>query len=130
VFRVTALLTGAAAFAAAHAVEVAGWHGVFAPGSANAAWFLNSGRAVAFTAACLFFASFTCSLLTRSARLSKSARTTHVVLASNLACGAIAAMTAVLAAIGPGSIFPLALVIGALIAAAACGAGVATATKM
>ena len=123
-FRVTAFLTGAAAFAAAHAIEVAGWHGVFAPLSANAAWFLNSGRAVAFTAACLFFASFTCSLLSRSGR------TTRVVLASNLACGAFAAMTAVLVAIGPGSLFPLALVIGALIAAAACGAGVAAATKM
>ena len=123
-FRVTAFLTGAAAFAAAHAAEVAGWHRMFAPASANAAWFLNSGRAVSFTAACLFFASFTCSLLSRFGRVS------GVVLASNLAGGAIAAMTAVLVAIGPGSLFPLALAIGAMIVAAASGAGVAMASTM
>jgi len=124
VFRVTAFLTGAAAFAAAHAVEVAGWHRAFAPASAHAAWFLNSGRAVAFTAACLFCASFICSWLSQSTRIS------GVLLASNLAGGAVVAMTAVLVGIGPGSIFPVALAIGALIVGVACGGGVAAATQL
>ena len=53
-FRLTSFLSGAAAFTAAHAVEVIAWRDVFAPAGDYAPWFLNAGRAVAFTAACLF----------------------------------------------------------------------------
>jgi hypothetical protein len=51
------VLLGGAAFLAAHAVEVWAWRTWFAPAGDFAAWFLNSGRAVAFTAACLFVVS-------------------------------------------------------------------------
>ena len=117
-FRLTAFLSGAAAFAAAHVVEVIAWREVFAPAGDYPPWFLNVGRAVAFTAACLFCASIAYTWVARLVRQS------WMVAAGNLTAGAVAAMTAVLMLSGPGTIFPLALAIGALIAAAACAAGV------
>jgi len=117
VFRLTAFLSGAAAFTAAHVVEVIAWHEVFAPGGDYPPWFLNAGRAVSFTAACLFCAATAYTWIVRPVRQS------WLVAAGNLTAGAVAAMTVVLALSGPGTIFPLALAIGALIAAAACGGG-------
>jgi hypothetical protein len=117
VFRLTAFLSGAAAFTAAHAVEVIAWRDVFAPVGDYAPWFLNAGRAVAFTAACLFCVSIAHTWVARSVRDS------WMVAAASLTIGAVVAMTVVLALSGPGTIFPLALAIGALIAAAACGCG-------
>jgi hypothetical protein len=117
VFRLTAFLSGAAAFTAAHAVEVIAWRDVFAPVGDYAPWFLNAGRAVAFTAACLFCVSIAHTWVARSVRHS------WMIAAANLTAGAVVAMTAVLALSGPGTIFPLALAIGALIAAVACGCG-------
>jgi hypothetical protein len=117
VFRLTAFLSGAAAFTAAHVIEVIAWHDVFAPVGDYPPWFLNAGRAVAFTAACLFCVS------TAHTWVARSVRHSWMVAAANLTAGAVVAMTAVLALSGPGTIFPLALAIGALIAAAACGCG-------
>ena len=116
-FRLTAFLSGVAAFTAAHVVEVIAWRDVFAPVGDYPPWFLNAGRAVAFTAACLFFVSIAHTWVAGSGRQS------WMVAAANLTAGAIVAMTAVLALSGFGTIFPLALAIGALIAAAACGCG-------
>jgi hypothetical protein len=118
VFRLTAFLSGAAAFTAAHVVEVIAWRDVFAPVGDYPPWFLNAGRAVAFTAACLFCVSIAHTWVARSVRHS------WMVAAASLTVGAIVAMTVILALSGPGTIFPLALAIGALIAAAACGSGV------
>ena len=116
-FRLTAFLSGAAAFTAAHVVEVIAWHDVFAPVGDYPPWFLNAGRAVAFTAACLFCVSIAHTWVARSVRH------TWMVATASLTVGAVVAMTVVLALSGPGTIFPLALGIGALIAAAACGSG-------
>jgi hypothetical protein len=117
VFRLTAFLFGAAAFAAAHVVEVIAWREVFVPGGNYAPWFLNSGRAVAFTAACLFCASIVYTWL------ADAVGDSWVVAAGNLTAGAAVAMTSVLLLSDPCTIFPLALAIGFLIAAAACECG-------
>lgn len=116
-FRVMAFAVGAAAFGVAHVVIVAAWRTVFAVAGDDAPWFLNSGRAVAFTAACLFFAAL---IFTAVAR---ARRDRWLLAAAHLAAGAMVAMAAVLAMIGPGTIFPVALAVGALIAAAACVGG-------
>jgi len=117
VFRLTAFLSGAATFVAAHVVEAIAWRQVFAPVGDYPPWFLNAGRAVAFTAACLFCASIAYTWVARAIHQS------WIVASGNLTAGAAVAMTAVLVLSGPGTIFPLALAIGALIAAAACGCG-------
>lgn len=114
------MVIGAAAFGAAHAVEAAAWRSAFAPGSPVGPWFLNSGRAVAFTAACLFVAAAASSALARRGR-----QPPRAVLQTGLmqAAGAVLAMTAVLAAVGFGTIFPIALAAGGLVAVLACVAG-------
>lgn len=90
-------------FLAAHFVERATWrawfHGDFEP------WFLNSGRAIAFTVACLMVASAADAAITRSAR-----RESGLLVAA----GAFTAMAGVLffKEGGPGTIFPLVLVAG------------------
>ena len=105
-------LLGAGSFVVAHLAEAAWWttwfRGVYAP------WFLNSGRAVAFTAGCQFVASAIVS--TRDPRET-------LVRAAYVAAGAAAAMVAVLALVGPGTLFPIALGIGAIVLAAASVAG-------
>ena len=123
-FRINAFLTGAAVFLAGHTVELIGWRTVFGPAGGHAAWFLNSGRAVAFMTACLFLASLAYT------RWRASAREEWGLHAANLTAGAIAALTAVLASIGAGTIFPIAIVIGAIVSAAACTAGAAIGTKL
>ena len=115
--RATALAVGAATFAAAHAIESAAWRSLFAPSSEFAPWFLNSGRAAAFTAACLFFVSLVYGWGRRARR------SPWFIDAANLTIGASAAMTVVLALIGAGTIFPLVLAFGVVIVAAACAAG-------
>jgi hypothetical protein len=120
VLRVTGFTTGAAAFLAAHGVEVWLWRSAFAPSGDSTPWFLNSGRAVAFTAACLLLASAVHAALRRGPQ---GARGSAVAPGLASAAGAWVAMAAVLAVLGPGNIFPIVLAAGALIAAAACTAG-------
>ena len=105
--RWKSLLLGAATFAAAHAVQAAAWttwfHGVYAP------WFLNSGRAVAFTAACLLVAGMIVGLGTRTQRES-------IVAGCNLAAGAVVGMAIVLLVTGAGgNLFPIAFVVGTVV---------------
>jgi len=99
------LILGAATFLAAHAVEH-GWshwfYGVYAP------WFLNSSRAVAFTAASLM-------AIGAIVALASADRRTWLIAGLNLAAGATAAMTVILFAVGPGTLFPIAITIGALV---------------
>ncbi len=111
-------LLGAATFTVAHVVLVAGWRSWFEPGGAHAAWFLNSGRGVAFTIACLIAGSAVAAGLGRS-------RTLAGRLASGVyfALGAVVAMACVLFTGGPGTIFPIVLVIAAAIAIASALAG-------
>ena len=110
--RWTSVLVGGAAFLAAHLVQTLAWrgwfHGTFEP------WFLNSGRAAAFTAALLAVAG---------AVVSASDRRESIIRGANVAAGALAAMIVVLSVIGPGNLFPLVVAIGATIVVASGGAG-------
>jgi uncharacterized membrane protein len=108
------LFLGAATFLAAHAVEVAGWrdwfYGVYAP------WFLNSGRAVAMTAGALVAVAAIVALTIPDRR-------EWLVAGLSLAAGAAIAMAVVLFAVGPGTLFPIAIVVGAAVIAVSSAAG-------
>jgi len=99
----TRFAVGFLTFLAAHAIERAEWqgwfHGEYEP------WFLNAGRAVLFTVACVVVAGAVVAALTRSAT---------PVRGIAIGTGAFAAMTAVLFLKegGPGTIFPIVLVAG------------------
>jgi hypothetical protein len=108
---------GAAVFGAAHLVLTARWREWFQPGGDFPPWFLNSGRAVALTAALLFMAGVVVGLTTRGPVRES------IVAGGNLAGGAIVAMCVVLALTGPGTLFPIALTIGAGVIAFNCVAG-------
>lgn len=115
---------GAAVFVAAHLVLMARWREWFQPGGDFPPWFLNSGRAVALTAALLFIAGVFVGLSTRGTPRESS------VASGNLAAGAIVAMCVVLAVTGPGTLFPIALSIGAGIVVVSCVAGALTASAI
>ena len=106
--RWTSLALGAATFLAAHAVERAFWRSWF-----SAEWepfFMNSGRAVALTAACILIAGLLAALLARDRR-------DALVHAGNVTAGAAAVMIFTLFAAGPGTLFPIAIVLGIVILA-------------
>jgi hypothetical protein len=108
---------GAVAFLSGHALEVAEWPS-FAPASPFKPWFLNSGRAAALIAAWLFTAAAIEGIAARSPWREAISR------GWNIALGATLAMGAVLYASGPGTLAPIALAIGAAIAAASAICGV------
>ena len=110
-----ALAVGAAAFLAAHAVVAARWARWF--GGEHEPWFLNSGRAVAFTAFCLLLAG-----LGASAWWARD-RDDAMVHGLNVAAGAVLAMVIMLVAVGPGSIFPIVIAFGGMIALVSAGIG-------
>jgi hypothetical protein len=107
---------GAGVFVGAHVVVAAGWREWFGGGDVPP-WFLNSGRAVAFTAGSLFLASVVAGLRTRG--MPRDA----MVVGGTVAAGAIIAMCVVLALTGPGTLFPIALAIGAGVAVISSAAG-------
>jgi uncharacterized membrane protein len=113
--RWKSVLLGAIAFLAAHVVESAAWttwfHGEYAP------WFLNSGRAVAFTAGSLLIIGLV-------AGINTSAWRDSMITAGNFLAGAVAAMIVVLFAVGPGTLFPIAIVIGVAVLGVSSAAGV------
>jgi hypothetical protein len=94
-------VVGLLGFLAAHAVEVLMWASWF--GGLHDPWFLNSGRAAAFTIGSLFVVG----LLGGALRVS----------GLGIAAGATAAMAVVLMWGGGGSIFPIVLVAGGLMIA-------------
>jgi hypothetical protein len=116
VIRWQAVVVGALTFLVSHVIEVMGWPW-FDPAHAFAPWFLNAGRAVAFTAACLLVAVAIEGFVAATTRMESA------VLACNIAAGAVVGMAVVLAARGPGTLFPIALAIGALVALGSAGAG-------
>jgi len=93
-------------FLAAHAVEVRQWSAWF--GGAHPPWFLNSGRAIVFTLGCVCAASCMMALFSASAQR---------VRGITFAVGSFVAMTAVmfLQKGGPGTIFPIVMVVGGLL---------------
>jgi len=108
---------GGVVFVAAHLVLMARWREWFQPGGDFPPWFLNSGRAVAWTGALLFIAGALVGFATRG-----GARDA-MVAGGNLATGATVAMCVVLALTGPGNLFPIALTIGAGVIVVNCVAG-------
>jgi hypothetical protein len=110
--RWASVLVGGAAFVGAHLVQMLAWqtwfHGSYDP------WFLNSGRAAAFTVALLVVAG---------AIVSAADRRESIVRGANAAAGALAAMIVILAVVGPGSLFPIVIAFGAVIAVASTAAG-------
>lgn len=114
--RLKSVVFGGLVFVVTHLVVVSEWSWM-EPGRADPPWFLNAGRAVAFTAVCLFMAG-----ALRSGWASVDIRGS-ILEGANVAAGAALAMCAVLVAKGPGTLFPIALAIGAAIAAASSIAG-------
>jgi hypothetical protein len=94
---------GAMAFVVAHVVEAARWadwfHGAFDP------WFLNGGRSLAVTLGCVSVASAVAIVIGESTWLPSGLATGG---------GAWLAMTVVLflRSAGPGTIFPIVIVVG------------------
>ena len=82
-------------------------------------WWLNSGRGVAITGTVLVLLAAATGFLVRSAPLSRG----RVVAAAALWTGANIGFAVVLFTVGPGTVFPIVLAIGAGISAAAVGAG-------
>lgn len=117
--RLIGFVAGALAFVAAHAVERAHWRDWFQ--GAHEPWFLNSGRAIVFTIA------WVCVV---SALVAAFNWSTRPVRGITIAAGAFAAMTAVLflKEEGPGTIFPIVMVVGGaiLLTSSALGAWVGT----
>ncbi len=111
------VIFGASLFVGAHAVQWAAWRRWFDPTGGYPVWFLNSGRAVAFTAAWLAAAAFLGALCQPPPRAQVGRRMLSV------AAGTVAAMGVVLFATGPGSIFPIVLAVGAVLVAAPVAAG-------
>lgn len=105
------LVLGAVVFAIAHWLQMVWWREWFQPEGDYPPWFMNSGRAVAFTAGLLFVAGVLLGVVSRGG--SREA----IVAGGNLAAGAAAAMGVVLGVTGPGNLFPIALTIGAGIVA-------------
>jgi len=113
--RATAIGAGAVAFWVAHAIEAARWHDWFR-GDYDP-WFLNSGRAVLFTLACVAIAS--------AAVEAFDDRTPRATKGLAAAGGAFAAMVSVLflRTAGPGTIFPIVVVAGGALLALSSVAG-------
>ena len=111
------LVLGAAAFLAAHAVEVFRWRQWFDSSGAHQPWFLNAGSAAAFTAASVAIAGAAGAALW--ARTPQKARQQSLALAA----GAALAMAITLWSIGPGTIFPLVIVAGAGFVTLSAGLG-------
>jgi hypothetical protein len=101
--RAIGFIVGLLAFAGAHAIETMMWAAWFDDG--HRAWFLNSGRAVAFTIACLFSGSFVGGWFQ--------------VSGFSIAAGALVGMVAVLFLKddGAGTIFPIVLAAGGVLVA-------------
>jgi hypothetical protein len=101
------LILGAATFLAIHVVVASKWATWF--DGQHEPWFLNSGRAVGFTGLCLLVAGLVASACW--------ARRRDDVMAhgATVAAGAVLAMTVVLIAAGPGTIFPIVIVFGGMV---------------
>lgn len=106
-------IVGTVGFAAAHLVVRYGWRDWFA-GGPYAPWFLNSGRAAAFTVAWFFAIG----ALMRVWRGPAGNRRPAAVSA-----GAVVALIATLVLIGPGTLFPIVVVFGAAAVAGGVFAG-------
>jgi hypothetical protein len=111
----TSVVLGAATFLATHVIVFSYWTTWF--GGQHEPWFLNSGRGVAFTMLSLLVAASLASVLWARDR---NAAMVHGL---NVAAGAVLAMIVVLIVVGPGTIFPIVIVFGGIIALFSTGIG-------
>jgi hypothetical protein len=103
--RGTGFVAGLLAFAGAHAIETLMWSTWFE--SASSPWFLNSGRAAAFTLVCLLSVSLAAGWF----------RVPGVTIAAGAATGMVAVLFFKRG--GAGTIFPIVLIVGGLVVAGA-----------
>jgi hypothetical protein len=115
---VFAAALGAVAFLLADTVEAKYWSW-FAGDVRFEPWFLNAGRAVLFTAACIATAGFLAGTTAVREPLAKVLRCVGVTV------GACVAMAVVLFVRGPGNLFPIAFVIGGAVIFIGATAGTA-----
>ena len=101
--RFQSFAIGLMTFAGAHWIEVLTWPVWF--GGVHDPWFLNSGRAIAFTMTCMFAMSLMAGILRLSGPL--------------IAAGGATAMTIVLSLRGGSTIFPIVIAGGGLFIASA-----------
>ena len=115
---------GAATFAVVQLIETAMWRQWFDVNGLYPPWFLNNGRAVTLVAISLFIAAVVSG--------ATGGRAGQAAIRSGcwLAAGAFVAMAVVLLVIGPGTIFPMVLVFGALLAGVSSIAGTLVGTMM
>jgi len=112
------VVLGALTFLGAHAVLLAGWRSWFEPDGIHRAWFLNSTRGVAFTVVCLVAGSALAAIFSRDRTLRE-----RITTGAAFAAGAVIAMACVLFVGDAGTIFPIVLVFGAIVALASGVAG-------
>lgn len=108
-----ALFAGAAAFGAAHAIQSVLWSSL---DGAHQPWFLNSGKAALLTGACFFAVSAALGASNGSAR----AGVDGLLVAVG---GVIASIVVLFWLVGAGTLFPIAVAIGALVLVASSVAG-------
>jgi hypothetical protein len=117
------LLLGAIAFIIVHIVILETWQTWFHGGGGHAAWFLNSEPSVVFTAIVFAVINFAAVLASGERR-----GDAVMLVVLNVAVGAVVAMAVALFRLpgGPGTIFPIVIVTGfALFAAAGAVGGAA-----
>jgi hypothetical protein len=103
VLRWPSLAVGVLTFVAAHAVEVVMWTSWF--GGEWRPFFMNAGSAVAFTCGSFLLAGFLAGVVATD-------RLDALIHAGNLTAGGAVAMTFILFLNGPGTLFPIAIVVG------------------
>jgi VIT1/CCC1 family predicted Fe2+/Mn2+ transporter len=110
--RVKLLVIGAVAFSAMHVLFVETWQTWFDGGAGHPAWFMNSATTVAITAIAFAVINLIHALVDRDER-----RQAALVAAAAITVGATVPMVVVLFTLpgGPGTLFPIAIVIGAAI---------------
>ncbi len=126
--RVMLMVTGAATFVVVHLVVVATWQTTMRGEATFAPWFLNSGRAIVW-----MLAAFAVAALGASASDDRRTATAMFDVAAWIAIGGAIPMIIVLFTLrgGPGTIFPIVIVGGALflLAGALVGAAAGWAAK-
>ena len=110
--RLAAVIAGAVTFLAVHAILVRTWPVWSSGADGFAPWFMNSGRAVLLAAAVFLAVSAIC-----GATLSEPRAESAAMTAGHVTIGAVLVMIGVLFRLpgGPGTLFPVAIVVGALV---------------
>lgn len=119
--RVSAIhvIVGAAGFLVLQLVLALSWSRLDQWGGKPKAWFLNADASTAFGAGACFVVAFACAVAFRLPPRSR------LLAGGALVAGAVASMTLVLFAIGPGNLWPIVLIFGSAIVVPSSSAGYA-----